>query len=37
VRLQRAAQEIGETSEVDRIADFLVELDPDWDDTNLAS
>lgn len=36
VRLQRAAQEIGETSEVDRIAGFLTELDPDWDDTNLS-
>lgn len=37
VRLQRAAQEIGESGEVDRIAGFLLELDPDWDDTNLSS
>lgn len=36
VRLQRAAQEIGETSEVERIAGFLLELDPDWDDANLS-
>lgn len=37
VRLQRAAEEIGETDEVERIAGFLRELDPDWDDANLAS
>jgi hypothetical protein len=37
VRLQRAAEEIGETAEVERIAGFLVELDPDWDDANLSS
>jgi hypothetical protein len=37
VRLRRAAEEIGETSEVERIAAFLVELDPDWDDANLAT
>lgn len=37
VRLRRAAEEIGERSEVERIAGFLVELDPDWDDANLSS
>ncbi len=35
-RLGRAAQEIGETSEVDRIAEFLRALDPDWSDDNVA-
>ncbi len=37
VRLRNAAAEIGEISEVQRIDGFLVDLDPDWDDTNLAS
>lgn len=37
VRLRNAAAEIGETSEVERIDTFLVELDPDWDEGNLAS
>jgi hypothetical protein len=36
VRLRDAAAEIGETDEVARIASFLVDLDPDWDDANLA-
>lgn len=35
-RLRDAAREIGETHEVERIDGFLVELDPDWDDANLA-
>lgn len=34
--LGRAAGEIGETAEVARIAEFLVQLDPDWDDANVA-
>ena len=37
VRLQRAAEEIGEASEVERIGGFLRDLDPDWDDANLAT
>lgn len=37
VRLQRAAGEIGETAEVERIAGFLRELDPDWDDANVTA
>ncbi|MFA9429585.1 DUF3151 family protein [Egicoccus sp. AB-alg2] len=37
VRLRAAAAEIGETAEVDRIAAFLHELDPDWDDQNLVA
>lgn len=32
--LRRAAHEIGETEEVDRLAGFLVDLDPDWSDDN---
>ncbi len=36
VRLRAAAREIGEDAEVVRITDFLVELDPDWDDGNVA-
>lgn len=36
VRLRSAAQEIGETAEVARIAEFLVDLDPDWDEGNVA-
>ncbi len=31
-RLRDAAREIGEQAEVDRLAAFLVELDPDWSD-----
>lgn len=31
-RLRDAARAIGEDDEVTRINDFLVELDPDWDD-----
>ncbi len=34
VALRGAAAEIGETDEVDRIDDFLHDLDPDWDDAN---
>ena len=37
VRLRDAAQDIGETAEVERIAGFLRELDPDWDDANLVA
>ncbi len=32
VRLREAAREIGEQEEVDRIEQFLQDLDPDWDD-----
>jgi hypothetical protein len=32
VRLRDAAQEIGEQDEVERIDQFLRELDPEWDD-----
>jgi hypothetical protein len=32
--LRRAADEIGETPEVERIDGFLRDLDPDWDDAN---
>lgn len=35
-RLRAAAQEIGETDEVERIAQFLRDLDPDWDDGNVS-
>ena len=35
-RLRAAAAEIGEEPEVARITTFLAELDPDWDDGNLA-
>lgn len=35
-RLRAAAAEIGEEAEVARITGFLAELDPDWDDGNLA-
>ena len=31
-RLRDAAEEIGETEEVERIAEFLTQLDPDWSD-----
>ena len=37
VRLRAAAAEIGETAEVERITDFLHDLDPDWDDRNLVA
>ena len=37
VRLRTAADEIGEAGEVERIDAFLRDLDPDWDDANLAS
>lgn len=36
VRLRDAAAEIGEVSEVHRIDEFLRQLDPDWDDANVA-
>jgi hypothetical protein len=35
-RLRDAAQEIGETGEVERLTAFLHDLDPDWDDANVA-
>ncbi len=35
-RLRAAASEIGEEPEVARLTTFLAELDPDWDDGNLA-
>ena len=35
-QLRDAAEEIGEDAEVTRIAGFLVELDPDWDDRLLT-
>lgn len=34
VALRDAAGEIGETAEVERIRDFLHDLDPDWSDDN---
>jgi hypothetical protein len=34
--LRDAAAEIGETPEVERIDEFLRDLDPDWDDANLV-
>lgn len=37
VRLRKAAAEIGEQPEVERIDGFLYELDPDWDDANLVA
>lgn len=37
VRLREAAREIGEQDEVERIDQFLHELDPDWDDAWVAS
>lgn len=37
VRLRDAAAEIGEDPEVARIAAFLVELDPAWDDAVLGA
>lgn len=35
--LRDAARAIGEDDEVERIAEFLVFLDPDWDDANLTA
>ncbi len=35
VRLRAAAAEIGEDAEVARLAAFLVELDPDWDEGHV--
>src|SRR5690606_27125716 len=35
-RLRDAAQEIGESGEVERLTAFLHDLDPDWDDTNVS-
>ncbi len=35
--LRDAARAIGEDGEVERIAEFLVFLDPDWDDANLTA
>ena len=35
-RLRAAAAEVGEAPEVARVTSFLAELDPDWDDGNLA-
>lgn len=35
--LRDAAHAIGEDDEVERIAEFLVFLDPDWDDANLTA
>ncbi len=34
--LRSAAAEIGELEEVDRLTAFLHDLDPDWDDANVA-
>lgn len=36
VRLRAAAAEIGEVDEVQRLTDFLVDLDPDWDEGNTV-
>ena len=36
VRLRAAAAEIGEVEEVERLTDFLHDLDPDWDEANTA-
>jgi hypothetical protein len=36
VRLRAAAAEIGEVAEVKRLTEFLQDLDPDWDETNVA-
>jgi hypothetical protein len=35
--LRDAARAIGEDSEVERLDDFLTQLDPDWDDANLTA
>jgi len=37
VRLRNAADEIGEVPEVQRIDEFLVQLDPDWNDANVPA
>lgn len=37
VRLRATAAEIGEVSEVERITDFLRDLDPDWDDASVPA
>lgn len=37
VRLRNAAAQIGEMPEVQRIDEFLVQLDPDWDDANVPA
>ena len=37
VRLRAAAKEIGEEPEVQRLSDFLRDLDPDWDDANVVA
>lgn len=37
VRLRDAAREIGEQDEVERIDQFLRDLDPDWDDAWVAA
>lgn len=36
-RLRDYADELGESEEVTRLNDFLVELDPAWSDDNVAS
>jgi hypothetical protein len=36
VRLRAAAAEIGEVAEVQRLTDFLHDLDPEWDESNTA-
>jgi hypothetical protein len=36
VRLRAAAAEIGEVAEVQRLTEFLHDLDPDWDESNTA-
>ncbi len=36
VRLRAAAAEIGEVAEVERLTDFLHDLDPEWDEANTA-
>jgi len=37
VRLRLAAAEIGDVAEVERLTRFLHDLDPEWDDDNVAS
>lgn len=37
VRLREAAREIGEQDEVDRLDQFLRDLDPDWDDAQVGA
>ncbi len=36
-RLRDAASEIGEQDEVERLDQFLRDLDPDWDDSRVSS